>query len=521
MKKIFTIALMSCLAAGVCSQKAEASPQGEKKEYVKTFSGCLYTATADEFVDRERNATIIWGENNEVYFPDIISMQPMGSMTKGILDGDHITVEVPQNVYHQVDDLGFMVFEMDYYLVLLKESEANGVKSYTPIKDEGSVSFTLQSDGTVVLDALGEGYALGLTQDNGYSEEWYRAAEYSMVYTPKSDEPFDPSKLKKTSYSYITTGNGGQSTGEPDFGYKVKVAFDDENVYFFNICPEYPDWWFKGRREGTRVIVDNNQPMGNHAGVFDVTLVFGQSDDNAQLGYSLLPAETQFVFNYDADKNIFTSATPDVVMFVNCIPDQLTYFLTKVADPTFVYQDTAEGTPQNPWGLSFFFDEYGVEPETQGYLGVNLPIVSTDQILLNRENMYYNIYLDGEKVEFTKSEYGMAEDNVNIPYLFNGNGISAQKFNTMHQIRIKPEGAKTIGVGLVNVYDGISYESEIVELSLSYSSIETKEAVSAEVIDEIYYDLSGRRVSKSAKGLVVKHTILDNGTVIVDKTFVK
>ncbi len=521
MKRIFTIALMSCMAAGVWGQQTNSSPQGEKKEYVKTFSGCLYTNTQDEFVDREKNATIIWGEDNDVYFPDIISMQPMGSMTKGVLDGDQITVEVPQTVHHQVDDLGFMIFEMDYNLVLLKESVANGTKSYTPIKDAGSVSFTLQADGSVVLNALDEGYALGLTQNNGYSEEWFGAAEYSMVYSPKGEEAFDPKTLEKTSYSYITTGNGGQNSGIADFGYKVKVAFHEDDVYFFNLCPQYPDWWFKGRLEGTQVLVDNNQPMGNHAGTFDASLVFGKSDDNAPLGYSLLPAETQFVFNYDAEKKIFTSATPEVVMFINCIPDQLTYILTKVADPTFVYQDTAAGTPLNPWGLSFFFDEFGSDPETQGYLGVNLPIVSTDQILLNRENMYYNIYLDGEKVEFTKSEYGMLEDNENVPYMFMGNGISAQKLSTAHQIRLKPEGKKMIGVGLVNVYDGISYESEIVEISISYSSLEINEATSGKVVDESFYDLSGRPVTKSAKGIVVKHTLLDNGTVIVDKTFIK
>ncbi len=512
---------MSCMAAGAWGQQSSSSPQGEKKEYVKTFSGCFYTSTQDEFEGREKKATIIWGEDNEVYFPDIISMQPMGSITKGTLEGDQITVEIPQTVHHQVDDFGFMVIEMDYNLVLLKESVANGMKTYTPIKDPGSVTFTLQADGAVVLNALEEGYALGLTQNNGFSEDWYGAAEYSMVYTPKGEDAFDPKTLEKTSYSYITTGNGGQSMGEADFGYKVKVGFHDNDVYFFNICPEYPDWWFKGRLEGTQVVVDNNQPMGNHAGAFDASLVFGKSDDSAPLGYSLLPAETQFVFNYDAEKKIFTSATPEVVMFVNCIPDQLTYFLTKVADPTFVYQDTAAGTPLNPWGLSFFFDEFGAEPETQGYLGVNLPIVSTEGILLNRDNMYYNIYLDGEKIEFTKSEYGMAEDDVNVPYLFMGNGISAQKFSTTHQIRLKPEGKKIIGVGLVNVYDGIAYESDVVEISISYSSIEINEATSAKVVDEIFYDLSGRRISDSSKGLVVKKTLLDNGTVKVEKTFIK
>ncbi len=50
---------MSCIAASVCGQQTNPSPQGEKKEYVKTFSGCLYTATQDEFVDRAKNATII------------------------------------------------------------------------------------------------------------------------------------------------------------------------------------------------------------------------------------------------------------------------------------------------------------------------------------------------------------------------------------------------------------------------------------------------------------------------------
>ena len=115
----------------------------------------------------------------------------------------------------------------------------------------------------------------------------------------------------------------------------------------------------------------------------------------------------------------------------------------------------------------------------------------------------------------------MPEDSTEVPYLFQGNGISAQKFNTMHQIRLKPEGAKKVGVVLKNVYENISYTSEMAELEIPYSYVGTKDLNAAEVMAEIYYDLSGRRLTEAAKGLVIKHTLLDNGSVKVDKVLLK
>ena len=81
------------------------------------------------------------------------------------------------------------------------------------------------------------------------------------------------------------------------------------------------------------------------------------------------------------------------------------------------------------------------------------------------------------------------------------------------------QGFDKIGVKLVNVYDGVTYESDIVEIDVEENGITSgiNETSSANVINETYYDLSGRKVSNPSNGIFIKHTLLDNGTVKVTK----
>lgn len=547
MKQLFTAALLGCALFAIPAsaqfrmptelKKAQSAPtragaedviydpQGTTVDYTKTYSGYFAYMSLEHIVNQEVSAQIVWGENNDVYFADIISMMPIGSYVKGEVNDNVITVKLPQLTGYEEYEYDGEEYVSIYGLTLLK-GEVSGVGEdaeivmYEPVEGECQISFTISDDGTITMDPLEENYALGLTYDEGYGEEmWFGFAEYEMKFTPKTGEEFDPATLPTTPYSYLTSGYDTPATPEPEFGHKINVAFDGDDIYFIGISIDEPSWWIKGQRDGNKVIVDNNQKMGTLMNTYTVSLMFAKRDPEAYGGFSLLPADTQFVFNYDEEKNVFTTDTPEVIMLVNALPDQI-YYLTMLEDPTFTYQPNAAGNPRDPWNFAFFdyYDKIGY-----GVFDFYLPIVSTDNVLLNRDNMYYQIYIDGEVQELDAAQYGLPEDTENVPYNFDKNAIVCSKISSYHEMLVYVEGFETIGVKLFNVYDGVTYESNLVELNMETGEVSglNNIAADANVVSETFYDLSGKKVSKPANGIFVKRVVLDNGTVKNIKCVVK
>lgn len=533
MKQLFTMIAAGCLLAAVPASaqlqmpttRAEfADPiyeaEGDVKNYVKTYDGCFVYMDMEFVNGQEVETQIVWGEDNKVYFPNIISMMATGTYTKGVLNGDKITVSLPQTAYYEEYEYDGELVQSYMLLSLLAPVDyGDGMIMYEPTEGECEITFTVADDGTVTLDPIDNGYALGLIgYEEGYGLYWMGFAEFAMSFAPDNGSTgVDPSTLDNTPYSYFAAGYGTPASAEPEFGYKVNVAFDGDDVYFTGFCLDETRWWFKGHRDGDTIVIDNNQKMGTLAGTYTVSLMLGQRDEEAYGGFSLLPADSHFVFKYDEDAKTFTTATPEVVMFVNALPDQI-YYLTMIENPTLIYQPTAAGNPRDPWNFTFnaaTYDQYGY-----GIFDYYLPIVSTDGVLLDRENMYYQLYIDGELIELDASEYGLPEDTENVPYNFNARAIVCSKLSTYHEMIFHIEGFDKIGVKLFNVYDGVTYESNLVEMDVMPGGITSpvdEIPDNATVVSETYYDLSGRKVTNPQGGVFVKRTVLDNGTVINKK----
>lgn len=485
--------------------------EGRTENYIKTYDGLFLYDDITSVNDQQIEAQIVWADD-VAYILDPISMMPTNSYVKGAVKGDKITMTLPQTLYVDEYEYDGEIQTTTYLFTTLDHIDIDGMAYYMPTEGESQITYTIAEDGTVTLDALPEGRLVGISLTDGYEAMWAGFAESAAKYTPGSEVSVDPSTLPNTPYSYFTYGYGDAGKGPMDFGYKVNVAFDGDDVYFTGLSIDEPRWWFKGHRQGNQVIVDNNQKMGMLMGVYTVSLMFGKEDAEAYGGYSLLPADTQFVFNFNEEKKEFTTATPEVIMFVNALPDQL-YFLSMIENPTFIYQPTAAGNPRNPWNL--VFDARPYKNRGFGLFDFNLPIVSTDGVLLDRNNMYYQIYLDGELVSF--EDQGL-EDTTDIPYNHDGNAIVCQKINTGHEMAIDYQGFDKIGVKLFNVYDGVTYESDLVEVPFIEGALSgISDALSQEVVSETLYDLSGRRVSASGKGIYVKKTTYADGSVKTSK----
>lgn len=522
MKKIFTSAMLGCAlfaipASAQLQMPAYADPieeaEGTVKDYIKTYDGCYAYMDIEYIKGQEVEAQIVWGDDNTVYFPNLISMMPTGTYTKATLEGSKITMTLPQTAYYEEYEYGGELIQ-SYMIITLVEpiDYGGGMILYEPFEGDGEVTFSVAEDGSVTMDPIPNGMAIGLVGDeSAYGQYWMGFAEFAMSFVPDSNEAFDPSTLPSTPYSYFTRGYDMPDSEEPEFGYKVNVAFDGDDVYFFGLSLDEPRWWVKGQREGNKIIIDNNQKMGTLMNTYTVSLMFGKNDPEAYGGMSLMPADTKFVFNYDEEKNEFTTDTPEVIMIINALPDRI-YSLWMLENPTFIYQPNAAGTPRDPWNFKFYdtYDRLGY-----GTLDFYLPIVSTDNVLLDRNNMYYQIYIDGELQELDAAEYGFSKDTVNVPYNFDANAIVCSNLSTYHEMIFHVEGFDTIGVKLFNVYDGVTYESNLVELNMETGEVSgiSKISDTANVVSETYYDLSGKKVENPANGIFVKRIVLDNGTV--------
>lgn len=197
------------------------SPVGTAEEYTKTASGCFQMFETDWFEDNVTPAKIVFGDNNEVYFPDILSKMPMGSYVKGVRDGDKIIVSLPQVVSYS-DEWGY-VLEID--INLGKASEIDGQYSMTAVEGENQVTFSVADDGSLTLDPLDEGYGVALF--NAGSNMWYCVMENKIKYVPKTGsavETMDSDGDIVSEAYFDFAGNCIENPGKGIYVKKVRYA---------------------------------------------------------------------------------------------------------------------------------------------------------------------------------------------------------------------------------------------------------------------------------------------------------
>ena len=213
-------------------------------------------------------------------------------------------------------------------------------------------------------------------------------------------------------------------------------------------------------------------------------------------------------------------------MFFNLSPNSNPngiYYLQMYENLELKYQPNASGAPIDPWGL--YYSDGGGQDNSLGTFDFNLPLVNAEGILLDRDNMYYNIYLDGELWPLTPEDFNISETLEDVPYLYKSNQIVSSKLNIFHELGFHVQGFDTLGVQCFNVFDGATYAGRLATLDVAtgevtYSGGETAVYGIPTDIDAVtteYFDLSGRRISAPADGICVKRTVYKDGTVSVAK----
>ncbi len=485
---------------------------GEAKTLAR--SGAATYAYWGQLVELNYNnqiSELVMGEDGEVYMKNPISQYATDSYIKGTQKGNKITFELPQavealnfqgeTIYMLVSMLQYSEAKEWYYPCNTDEAAALGLPK---IKDE--LTLTVNEDGSYTMD-IDEDKTLipgMIYSDNlswtGYSE---LASEWKEFTDTLNPGPSENAAVDNVSVLY---GN---------MGHYAKIAFEGDNVFVQGICPAQPESWIQGKRDGNKISFPSGQYVGEDSDYNCYTYFVGTTfeelwDDYYEELYNFYYYSEALTFDYDEATMTLTSGNKDAMLY-NTSDKDITYLQAFISPMIAKQPAEISPIPEKPYDV-VFFDE---DMEFFGYscLSFELPVFNIDGQLLNINDLYYKVYVDGEEFEFDVNEYYELDDNmVLIPYNF------TEEYDfivdgSYHEVYFYFEGADEIGLQLCNVKDGeIIGASEIVTVNLS--GVESiSDGNSNRIASTKYYNMNGQEVSNPAQGVFVKTVKYEDGSV--------
>ena len=289
-------------------------PEGTVKYYNRSggaYAGRNYGNTPQQ---QDGLITIVFCDNNEVYILNPLSYAQTDTYIKGTLDGNTITVQLPQTLYNFSGyNLELAWLDVTAYVNGTATSYYNS--SIKADRSNTTAVFTIDADGTISLQGSSNTYVLAGVYDD--DEMWYGAGDFESVYTEAvlEDEITPPAGITPVSYYY--SGSSYYSNASHDFVSAVNVVKDGNDIYFQGLATGdanrviLPEAWAKGTLSGNKVTI----PMGQYMGLYGGSSIY-------LLGY-VNNAAGDITFTYDAEADTYTL---DNIMFVNGKNDAIYYY---------------------------------------------------------------------------------------------------------------------------------------------------------------------------------------------------
>lgn len=485
------------------------APEGEVKTLARSgdatyaFYGMLMNITYENMFGE-----FVMCDNGDVYMKNPISNYVTNSYIKGKLNGSQIVFDLPQPITvmdYNGEDLYFLVTMLQY-------------------SDEWYYPCNTPAAAEMGLPEITDQFVVNLNEDGSYSLDTQEGMLVpGMIY---SDD------LAWTGFSEISsewnefsaTANPGPAEGTEindvvvlysGIGHYAKLAMDGDNVFVQGIFSEQPESWIQGKRDGNKISFASGQYLGedfeyNYYTFFSAATIDQAWDPDYEEWYNVYDYEKEIVFDFDEETMTMTSGKDKAAIY-NTSTKQILY-LDALESPMIKKQPTdISQTPQNPSDLVFYnyIDSYGYS-----WLEFNLSMQNVNEELLNPNDLYYIIYVDGDEMVFEPQDYeNIEEDTTLIPYDFNDNYdfIADGKY---HEVYFYFDGADEVGVQLCSVKDGeIVGKSEIVTVNTSTSAVKTIADADGKRIESTrYFNMQGQEVSNPAEGIFVKTVKYDDGS---------
>lgn len=276
-----------------------------------------------------------------------------------------------------------------------------------------------------------------------------------------------------------------------------------------------PDSWIKGSLHGDKATFSNNQYVGTANNSYFVTVQYGYEKPNASgiPVLSLAEDDTVYVMTLDKEKKTLRADDKELLMIFNTSTDEIRY-ITIIQDPQLNYQPTKAGTPRGATDLGYndlWIDYYGYS-----IFGFKLSMVSQEGDLLDTDNLYYRLFVNGDQIDFDPNIYtNMPEYMTEIPFYFTNDNEFFARNVLVREIGIYNTDINTLGVQMVYYCDGTETEGPIVRLELETTGVPNIH--DSEVLNVEYFDLTGKKTSDTTKGMLIKRTTYSNGQVSTSK----
>lgn len=571
----FKVADHSEKLAGRPFREAEMTPvittaPGEKSLYYKKSEGWFnYDGRFINYSDMYQSAEIN-RDNDYVYLYNILSYSETNSYVAGTIADNMITVPMDQTVLELDPELGLNIGLLK--TVLWSQANPDYEEEGDPetvmyidfeystdfpevnylIGEDGSLTLIIPRDpnetwkerteqGKTFLNPGDYGYtdyALGFywTDDFTWTGDCDLRQEYTEFNIPQVEVP---EGLKFNTYTYINM------FGE---GVIASIARQDDALYIKGLSPYAPEAVVKAdlittEHGGLLASVAPNQFVGSFIGYYYILskTVVAVPDDFGSIdaGYYTLAPDTinsYFLVETDPETGEITSLISELDNFslgFNISPD---YFdpIDVFEDLVLTAQESFEGEPCTPDDV--FYGDYA-KWMGLNFLFFHLPPFAADGSVIDVNNLYYTIYLNGEPYVFQQTEgfnlldelvvmyQGVESPMIEVPYMFD-NGMDLWKDDVDYfYVGLYIEDIETLGVQAIYRYGDEASYSELITVTvaddadaqLNYDAEAEIGIIKADSLKYEYYDLNGRRVINPGDGIFILHTILPDGSVKVKK----
>lgn len=471
----------------------------------------------------------VFTENGEVYLKNPVSMLDWDTYIKGKVTEDGLQFDFPQLIYKSDDEEdGFeiCVDVLEYTEVVSPDDPYDYNVTFAPSEETRSITFTKMDDGSYMML---DDYMLGATWEGiwqGYGEMYLTLLPFEATVTEVPDNiEYD--------YTYLLADelNGWDHTVLRPIG----IGEADGVTYIKGISNGMPDAVIYGKfdKEANTLTIPSDQFLRKYYNHYIFMMVgegysyYDDYWDEYMISFDI--TDKPMVLNYDPETNVYRPLIPQgsefsyiIFNFGNSETYPCEYY---AVDRIYSQGKITDYTPIAPEVIAVNDIEM-FDPEYSYAFEFNIFGDNEEGQILIDNNIYYNIFVNGELFTFTAEEYPLLEEQgiaelTDIPVFLNiGDDIFSS--GNYHGIALKRKDIETLGVRTVYIDGDLRAESKTVTVdtngdTVGVSAIGTSTAEVSEI-----YDLNGRKISElPGKGVFIKRSILSDGSTRTEKRIIK
>ncbi len=466
----------------------------------------------------------VWTDNGEVYLKNPISMLDWDTYIKGTVTEEGLLFEFPQPLFSIDDEEGAIELYVDvleYAEMEYPDDPEEYYVTFVPSEETRSILFTKMENGSYAME---DDYMLGVT----FHDAWQGYGEMYLNLLPFEATPATIPDGIKYDYSYVLAD---EFTGwDHTVLRQIGIGELDGTTYIKGLASGMPNAVIYGTfdKESNTLTIPSDQFLGKYYNHYIFMMAgIGKSwyDDKMGEMYSFDIVDDPLVLTYDPDANEFHPTLKEgfdysyvIFNFGNVETYPCEYY---AIDRIYSQGEITDFTPIAP-EISDIYDISFLDPEYSYAFEFNIFGDNAEGQILADNNIYYNIYINGELYTFTSEEYPtLLEEGIkevtDIPVFLNaGDDIFSE--GNYHGIALKRTDVETVGVRSVYIDGDTRAESEIVTVTNTGDpvSVAINNASSASKTE--FFDINGRRISSTATdAIIIKRTVLSDGNIKVEK----